>query len=112
MKAVDLALVATLGESGATAVKFYVDTSLIYEDPSRFEESLSRLFGSSRKGLDLIEEKIQTYLQDLLAKEHSINVPRRESSTNPNSKLTFIEYVRACKKEYVAKRISVSPNPQ
>jgi len=109
MRAVDLALAGTLGQSGATAVKFYVDTSLIYEDPSLFEESLSRLFGSSSKGLGLIEERIRSNLQDILAKECSITFPVEVSSTS--MELNFSQFIQNCKKEFSAKQVSLSPNP-
>jgi hypothetical protein len=108
MRAVDLALAGTLGHSGATAVKFYVDTSLIYEDPSLFEESLSRLFGSSSTGLGLIEERIRSNLQDILAKECSINFPE-VSSTGPGN--NFSQFIQSCKKEFSARQVSMSPNP-
>ncbi len=73
-EAVDTALVNVLGASGAAAVKFYVDTSLIYDDPEGFSNSLGNFFGSSQQGMSLLEKRIVDSLVDLLQSEYSVSV--------------------------------------
>jgi hypothetical protein len=99
LRAVDLALVSALGMSAATAVKFYVDTSLICQDPLLFEESLNKLFGSSQRGEKLLEERIKKFLVDILATEFSIQVPIEELSRTRGA-TTFSDFVKACRREY------------
>jgi hypothetical protein len=100
MQAVDLALVHTLGDSAAAAVKFYVDTSLICRAPLLFEQSLAKLFGSSQKGQQLLEEKIRSFLVDLLARQHSVHIPTEEWSHKQVAK-SFAEFIVACRREFI-----------
>ncbi len=100
MQAVDLALVSTLGDSAAAAVKFYVDTSLICRAPFLFEQSLERLFGSSQKGQQLLEEKIRSFVVDLLARQYSVHISTEEWSRKQVAK-SFAEFIVACRREFI-----------
>jgi hypothetical protein len=99
LKAVDLALFSTLGKSATTAVKFYVDTSLICQDPFLFEESLNKLFGSSEKGQKILEERIKKFLVEVLENEYSVHIPVEDWSRKGIAN-TFTEFIEACRKEY------------
>ena len=97
LKAIDLGLVRALGESAAAAVKFYIDTSSVCEDPYLFENSLAKLFGSSEMGQKHVEDQIKNLLVELFASECSLTIPVREWSRNEKS---LHEFITACKREY------------
>jgi hypothetical protein len=102
MKAVDMALVNTLGTSATAAIKFYVDTSLICQNPLLFEQSLNKIFGSSEKGQGILEEKIKQYLVEILETQYSVNIPVEEWSTRQVGR-SFSEFIKACKNVYNSK---------
>jgi hypothetical protein len=97
LRALDDALVETVGESGAVAVKFYIDTSSLRLDPQRFEESLGKMFGRSNAGQELIKKKIKRVLARLLEEHYSIKIPVEEWE---NGGKTFSQFILRCRAEY------------
>lgn len=65
-RAVDTALVESLGDSAAKAVKFYIQVPMIAKDTGAFRAQLRRLFSGSEAGSKLIEDRIMKSLQTLL----------------------------------------------
>jgi hypothetical protein len=66
LKAVDRALVESLGTTSAAVVKFYVDTTTIVKKPSAFLELLRRYFKGAENGPEILEKKIRWTLADCL----------------------------------------------
>jgi hypothetical protein len=96
LKAVDQALVNTVGESGATVIKFYTDFSIIVRSPEKFQQSLRKLFEGSEYAPRLLEEKIRRALADLL-KDCVDPVQIRIEEWKEKS---FRNFILACKRQF------------
>ena len=96
LRAVDTALVQTVGESAAKAVKFYVEVSVITKDPESFEAQLKKLFSGSDAGSKLIEERIVKALVVQLQQAHSVSISM--DKWRDEDLKQFIDY---CKVRYV-----------
>lgn len=98
LEAVEKALVTILGESGATAIKFYADTSVIVRNPEEFQELLRKLFPGSDAASRLLEDKILRTLVDFL-QSYSITIPTREWKDK-----AFKQFILACKRQFEVSR--------
>jgi hypothetical protein len=84
-----------MGTSGATVVKFYIDTSAITKDPELFQESLRRLFVGSDMAPKYLEDKIENFLVDLLQRGHSVTIPSDQWKEK-----NFRQFILACKRHF------------
>jgi hypothetical protein len=66
LKAVDRALVESLGAALTGVVKFYVDTTTILKDPAAFQELLRRYLKGSAQSSEVLENKIRWILGEYL----------------------------------------------
>jgi hypothetical protein len=96
LRAVDRALFDTLGESGVAVIKFYVDTSLILNDPEKFQGALRNIFTGSEFAPMLFEDRIERYLADSLQQNRSISIPTNEWKEQK----TFRQFILACKRQF------------
>jgi hypothetical protein len=96
LRAVDNALVDTIGESAAKAVKFYVEVSVITKDPESFKAQLEKLFSGSDAGSKLIEEKIMETLASLLKQSHSLTV-----SVDKWKDADLRQFIEECKRQFI-----------
>ena len=78
LQAVDAALISTLGESAAMAMKFYLEVSMITKDPDGFVRQLEKFFSGSEAGSRLIEGKIKRNLATLIMQAHSVSISEKE----------------------------------
>ena len=99
MRALDEALISTFGESGATAVKFYIDTTTIRDDPRLFDESLGKMFGNSNAGKELIEKQIKRILISSIEKVGAAFEVSRDETEEDSGK-TFSEFLQSCRSHY------------
>ncbi|MFI5421516.1 MAG: hypothetical protein ACHQ1H_11165 [Nitrososphaerales archaeon] len=96
MTAVDSALVSTMGESAAAAMKFYLQVSMITKDPDGFSRQLERFFKGSEAGSRLIESKIKKNLATLMMQTHSVSV-----STNNLDERALAQFIDSCKGQFL-----------
>src|ERR1700730_14620773 len=94
--AVDSALVSTMGESAAVAMKFYLQVPLITKDPEAFSKQLERFFRGSEAGSKLIETKIKKNLATLMMQTHSVSV-----STDKLEQRDLGQFIESCKSEFL-----------
>lgn len=89
-RAVDSALNEMIGESGAKALKFYVDTSLIVKDPDYYSLQLRKIFNGSESGAQMLERRIAANLSKLVAERTDPkNVDQRNRARPDLAKESF-----------------------
>jgi hypothetical protein len=96
LRAVDSALVSTIGESAATAMKFYLQIPIITKDPEAFSRQLGKFFSGSEAGSRLIESKIKRNLATLMMQTHSVSV-----STDKLDQRELGQFIENCKSEFL-----------
>ena len=96
LRAVDSALVSTMGESAAIAMKFYLQIPIITKDPEAFSRQLEKFFSGSEAGSRLIETKIKKNLATLMMQTHSVSV-----STDKLEQRDLGQFIESCKSEFL-----------
>src|ERR1700730_950281 len=96
LRAVDSALVSTIGESAAIAMKFYLQIPIITKDPEAFSRQLEKFFSGSEAGSRLIESKIKRNLATLMMQTHSVSV-----STDRLDQRELGQFIESCKSEFL-----------
>ena len=96
MTAVDSALVSTIGDSAATAIKFYLQISMITKDPEGFSRQLEKFFKGSEAGSRLIESKIKKNLATLMMQTLSVSVP-----TNNLDERALARFIDSCRTQFL-----------
>ncbi len=96
LTAVDSALVSTIGDSAATAIKFYLQVSMITKDPDGFSRQLEKFFKGSEAGSKLIESKIKKNLATLMMQTHSVSVP-----TSNLDERALSQFIDSCKSQFL-----------
>jgi hypothetical protein len=92
VRATNEALATTVGGPVATAIKFYIDVSLVSKDIDRFRSQLNRFV----PGSNLVEEKIMRNLAESLDAGMALVVsPERASDLK--------SFVESCRAEYAPK---------
>ena len=94
IKATDRALVSTMGEPVARAIKYYLDVGMISKDIDSFRRQLNKFFAGSAAGSKLVEDKIMRNLADLMGASSAL-IPA-ESMADLKS------FVENCRAEYVS----------
>jgi hypothetical protein len=94
LEATDGALVTTMGEPVARAMKFYLDVGMISKDIDSFRRQLKKFFAGSAAGSKLVEDKIMRNLADLMGASSAL-IPA-ESMADLKS------FVENCRAEYVS----------
>jgi hypothetical protein len=96
LRAVDSALISTMGESAAIALKFYLQIPIITKDPEAFSRQLEKFFKGSEAGSRLIETKIKKNLATLMMQTHSVSV-----STDKLEQRDLGQFIDSCKSEFL-----------
>ncbi|MDA4131044.1 MAG: hypothetical protein OK457_09760 [Thaumarchaeota archaeon] len=96
LSAVDSALISTMGESAAAAIKFYLQVQMITKDPDAFRRQLEKFFSGSEAGSRLIESKIKRNLATLMMQTHSVSV-----STDKLDDRDLKQFIDSCKSEFL-----------
>jgi hypothetical protein len=96
LRAVDSALVGAIGESAATAMKFYLQISVITKDPEAFSRQLEKFFSGSEAGSRLIESRIKKNLATLMMQNRSVSV-----STDKLEQRALGQFIESCKSEFL-----------
>jgi len=94
IKATDRALVSTMGEPVARAIKFYLDVGMISKDIDSFRRQLNRFFAGSAAGSKLVEDKIMRNLAELMGARSAL-IPA-ESMADLKS------FIENCRAEYIS----------
>jgi hypothetical protein len=93
IEAADDALVTTMGEPIARAMKFYLDVDMISKDIDSFRRQLNKFFAGSAGGSKLVEDKIMRNLAELMG---------ARSALIPTENMTDLKsFVENCRAEYV-----------
>ena len=97
LRAVDSALVGAIGDSAAKAIKFYVEVSVITQDPDTFKAQLENVFSGSEAGPKLIEDKIVQTLIALLNQTHAVSVSIEKWQNAKDLR----DFINDCRKQFL-----------
>ena len=101
-KAVDAALNETVGQSGAKALKFYLDSSLIVKNPDYYSQQLRKIFTGSEAGAQIVEKRITRNLSRLIAEKREPAKSASQPNYQPVSEsMSFRDSIEACRSSYL-----------
>jgi hypothetical protein len=98
LKAVDIALTETMGDSGGRALRFYLDPSVLLKDPELYSLQLRKIFSGSEAGAQMIEKRISTILTKLVLQRIGSGKIQETADKETQDFRTSIE---ECKKEFL-----------